>query len=89
MRQILVNLIGNAVKFTDKGYVKLSVHEHYPEADHSSLDLIFSVQDTGIGIPEDQRELIFGAFEQQRGQSISEYGGARGWGWRLPNGWWK
>ena len=76
MRQILVNLIGNAVKFTDKGDVKLSVHEHYPEADHSSLDLIFSVQDTGIGIPGDQRALIFGAFEQQRGQSISEYGGA-------------
>ena len=44
-------------------------------ANRRKLDLIFAVQDTGIGIPEEQHELIFGAFEQQRGQSINDYGG--------------
>ena len=75
LKQILVNLISNAVKFTDDGYVKLSVHHRCSEADNRKFDLIFAVEDTGIGIPEDQRELIFGVFEQQRGQNINEYGG--------------
>ena len=75
MRQVLLNIVGNAVKFTDKGYVKLSVYNLYPEEDRSKLDLVFSVEDTGIGIPEDQIGKIFGAFEQQKGQSYTKYGG--------------
>jgi CheY-like chemotaxis protein len=75
MRQVLLNLVGNAVKFTDEGYVKLSVHDQYPDEDRSKLDLVFSVEDTGIGIPEDQIGLIFNAFEQQKGQVYTKYGG--------------
>ena len=75
LRQILVNLVGNAVKFTDSGHVRLSVRNRYPERDHSTLDLIFEVADTGIGIPEEQRESIFGAFEQQKDQIHAKFGG--------------
>ena len=75
LRQVLLNLIGNAVKFTDSGYVKLSAHNRYPEKDQSTLDLILSVEDTGMGIPEDQKESIFGAFEQQKGQNYNQFGG--------------
>jgi len=75
MRQVLLNLVGNAVKFTEKGYVKLSVHNQFPDEDHSKLNLVFSIEDTGIGIPEDQIGLIFNAFEQQKGQVYTKYGG--------------
>ena len=75
MRQVLLNLVGNAVKFTEEGYVKLSIHNQNPDDDLSKLDLGFSVEDTGIGIPEDQIELIFNAFEQQKGQVYTKYGG--------------
>lgn len=74
LRQILFNVVGNAVKFTHEGYVKLSVHK--PPVNHgsSSVNLIFTVEDTGIGIPQDQIKKIFKAFEQQSEQS-SKYGG--------------
>ncbi|MCP5107857.1 MAG: response regulator [bacterium] len=75
LRQILFNLVGNAVKFTEKGYIKLELGKQYKKDDHSCLDLIFKVQDSGIGIPEDQQDLIFEAFKQQIGQSISIYEG--------------
>ena len=75
MRQVLLNLVGNAVKFTEEGYVKLSVQNQFPDDDTSKLDLIFSVEDTGIGIPEDQIGIIFNAFEQQKGQAYTKYGG--------------
>jgi len=75
LRQVLINLIGNAVKFTDAGHVKVSVHPRAEAEDRSMLNLHFSIEDTGIGIPEDQIEMIFGAFEQTAGQSNSEYGG--------------
>lgn len=76
LRQILINLIGNAIKFTDQGSIKVVVGCHYPDViKHSTLDLIFSVEDTGIGIPEDQRTLIFEAFRQIQGQKTAKYGG--------------
>ena len=76
IRQILLNLIGNAVKFTDKGYVKLSI-EVVPSNRHdvSSVDLHLFVEDTGIGIPDSEKERIFQAFTQISGQSIKKYGG--------------
>jgi len=75
MRQILLNLIGNAVKFTEKGYVKLRVRTVDREADGSALDLIVEIEDTGIGIPESQQEMIFRAFQQQEGQNTRRFGG--------------
>src|SRR5665647_1603330 len=73
IRQILFNLIGNAVKFTDTGEVRLSVMEKLKEND--KIDLIISVKDTGIGIPKDQQDRIFEAFNQQEGQRTVKYGG--------------
>ncbi len=75
MRQILLNLIGNAIKFTENGYVKLRVHTIDLEADRSAMDLIVEIEDTGIGIPESQQEMIFKAFQQQEGQSTRRFGG--------------
>ncbi|MCV6037039.1 ATP-binding protein, partial [Escherichia coli] len=57
INQILLNLIGNAVKFTDEGHVQLKVRE-------SELGFDFSVTDTGIGIPEDRLTHIMDKFEQ-------------------------
>ncbi|MCP4345078.1 MAG: response regulator [Desulfobacterales bacterium] len=75
LRQILFNLVGNALKFTETGYIKLVLAKRYTDKDRKTLDLIFSVQDTGIGIPENQKEFIFDAFSQQIGQNPSKYGG--------------
>ncbi|MCP5047284.1 MAG: response regulator [bacterium] len=75
LKQILFNLVGNAVKFTDKGYIKLKLEKRYTKEDHSFLDLIFSVEDTGIGVPKDQEDTVFEAFRQQKGQKVSKYSG--------------
>ena len=74
IRQILLNLIGNAVKFTENGYVKLSI-QATPSFKHNHVDLHLSIEDTGIGIPENEKERIFQAFTQISGQSIKKYGG--------------
>ncbi|NMF06520.1 ATP-binding protein [Clostridium beijerinckii] len=74
IRQILLNLVGNAVKFTDKGYVKLSLKGTISK-NKSSVDFRISVDDTGIGIAEGEREKIFEAFKQVSGQSIKKFGG--------------
>ncbi|MBF0121013.1 MAG: response regulator [Desulfobacterales bacterium] len=76
LRQILVNLTGNAIKFVDKGFVKLSLSRRSNDyGPNDSLELVFAVEDTGIGIPKDQQNLMFEAFEQQKGQSNAKYGG--------------
>ncbi|WP_349647223.1 ATP-binding protein [Candidatus Parabeggiatoa sp. HSG14] len=75
LRQVLFNLIGNAIKFTDNGYIKLSIQKIYTKEDHSKVDLIISVIDTGVGIPNDQQDIIFESFRQQDGQSTRKYGG--------------
>ncbi|NYC51151.1 signal transduction histidine kinase [Clostridium beijerinckii] len=74
IRQILLNLVGNAVKFTDKGYVKLSL-KGTTSQNKSSVDFRISIEDTGIGIAEGEREKIFDAFKQASGQSIKKFGG--------------
>ncbi len=74
LRQILFNVVGNAVKFTPQGYVKISVSKKYEHQDTSRIALQFKVEDTGIGIPGEQIEHIFKAFEQQQDQG-SQYGG--------------
>lgn len=76
LRQILTNLVGNAIKFTESGYIRLSAKHQYPEkSDHNGLELIISVEDTGKGIPKEQQELIFEAFSQVKGQKYSQFGG--------------
>jgi len=75
IRQILLNLIGNAVKFTSEGYIKLSAKAIKIDDVQSTVDLKISIKDTGIGIKEDQLEKIFHSFEQQDGQDNKEYGG--------------
>lgn len=76
IRQILLNLVGNAVKFTEKGYVKIFI-DAAPSItnDISSVDLHIAVEDTGIGIPVTEKQKIFEAFTQISGQSIKKYGG--------------
>ncbi|MCP4751492.1 MAG: PAS domain S-box protein [Proteobacteria bacterium] len=75
LRQILLNLVGNAVKFTDAGYVKLFVDFRGPTDTSDSSEFVFRVEDTGLGIPKEQRDAIFNAFEQQSGQRTAMYGG--------------
>ncbi|HEY4011202.1 MAG TPA: response regulator [Acidobacteriaceae bacterium] len=73
LRQIVINLVGNAVKFTDKGEVMLHVERQ--SQTESALDLHFFVSDTGIGIPEDKQQTIFEAFEQADTSTTRKYGG--------------
>ena len=73
LRQILVNLVGNSIKFTGKGEVVVNV-ETENETDRE-IELHFKVSDTGIGIPSDKIERIFRAFEQVDGSTTREYGG--------------
>ncbi|GEM_PF-2659170 len=75
LRQVLFNLIGNAVKFTETGSVTVSVHVRPAGVAVNSKDLSITVSDTGIGIPKDQLESIFDPFRQQEGQSVKRFGG--------------
>lgn len=78
LRQILGNLLHNAIKFTEQGEVKLSVWAEKVQDFGSALDLFevhFSVQDTGIGIRKDQMNLLFQPFSQVDATVTREYGG--------------
>jgi two-component system sensor histidine kinase/response regulator len=72
-RQIIVNLIGNAIKFTDSGEIvlKISAERHFEDG----IALLSSISDTGIGIPADRVDRIFTAFEQADGSTTRKYGG--------------
>jgi CheY-like chemotaxis protein len=79
VRQVLVNLMGNAIKFTDDGEVVVTVTREREvtkageEADAALLH--FTVTDTGVGVPEDKRRMIFGAFTQADGSTRRKFGG--------------
>ena len=74
LRQVLVNLVGNAVKFTERGEVVLRVEPWDAEGDEVVLH--FVVRDTGVGIPAAKRELIFDAFTQADSSTTRRFGGS-------------
>jgi signal transduction histidine kinase/ligand-binding sensor domain-containing protein/DNA-binding response OmpR family regulator len=73
LRQILINLVGNAVKFTTQGevFIRVGVKEHKGD----DLELIFKIRDTGIGIADDKRERLFKPFSQVDSSTTRKYGG--------------
>ncbi|MFW6131210.1 MAG: response regulator [Candidatus Aminicenantaceae bacterium] len=73
IRQIIVNLIGNAIKFTEKGEVVVSVETEPQEKNLISYH--FSIKDTGIGIPKSKQKLIFDPFAQMDGSTSRKFGG--------------
>jgi len=73
LRQILVNLVGNALKFTERGEVVVDVEKE--SQDESGVVLHFSVRDTGIGVPLDKQGMIFEAFTQVDSSATRKYGG--------------
>jgi PAS domain S-box-containing protein len=75
LRQVLVNLLSNAVKFTDRGEIVLSVEMVHPDTGAGTVSICFSVTDTGIGIPRDKTDSIFGAFTQADSSTTRKYGG--------------
>ncbi len=74
IRQVLVNLIGNAIKFTEKGHVLVEVERNSESAGAGSLK--FSIRDTGVGIAEDKLGTIFSAFTQADSSTTRRYGGS-------------
>ena len=73
LRQVVINLVGNAIKFTERGEVALKVQVEAQEGQERLLR--FTVADTGIGIPEEKRELIFAPFSQADTSTTRKYGG--------------
>ena len=74
LRQVIVNLVGNAIKFTASGEVEVEVL-HLPAAPQGHARLTFSVRDTGIGIPQDKFQTIFESFSQADTSTTRRYGG--------------
>ncbi len=73
IRQVLINLIGNAIKFTEKGHVLINV-ENENRTD-TTPRILFSIEDTGIGISEDKKDYIFEKFTQMDASTTRQYGG--------------
>ncbi len=73
LRQVLVNLVGNAIKFTAQGRIVVNVQTQ--EISQESVELLFSVQDSGIGIANDKQKMIFEAFTQADNSTTRKYGG--------------
>jgi len=73
LRQIILNLVGNAIKFTEKGEVVVQVEVDSQSEDHATLH--FTVRDTGIGVPSEKQQVIFAPFEQADASRTRRYGG--------------
>ena len=73
IRQIIVNLVGNSIKFTERGEIFVSVDKESETAD--AVRLHFAIKDTGVGIPADKQSKIFEAFSQADGSMARKYGG--------------
>ena len=79
IRQVLLNIVGNAIKFTESGNVLIDVREAEPRQQHTAssevCDLVFTVTDTGIGIPDEKISTIFEQFSQAESSTTRRYGG--------------
>ncbi len=81
LRQVVLNLVSNALKFTDKGEITINVinnSAHVPANNplkDNEMELLFSVQDTGIGIPEERQQAIFESFSQADSSTTRKFGG--------------
>jgi two-component system sensor histidine kinase EvgS len=75
IRQVLLNLISNAIKFTETGYILLIIDAEKNVQNPENYNLIFRIIDTGIGIPPEQQTIIFDAFRQMDGKSNRRFGG--------------
>jgi signal transduction histidine kinase len=73
LRQVVVNLVGNAIKFTSRGGVTVSVQREFQEGEHMMLG--FTVADTGIGIPRERQKEVFTSFTQADNSTTRKYGG--------------
>lgn len=73
VRQIVVNIVGNAIKFTERGEILLSVTKE--AENHDGVSLHFAVKDTGVGIPPEKLKVIFEPFSQADGSMTRKYGG--------------
>lgn len=73
LRQVLLNIVGNAVKFTDQGFIRINVTGQ-PAGDERHINLNIRIADSGMGIEKDQLDAIFDAFTQQKQQNV-RYGG--------------
>jgi hypothetical protein len=86
VRQVLVNLVGNAVKFTERGEVVVEI-EQDSKSTEVMVVLHFCVRDTGIGIAKEKQDMVFGAFTQADSSTTRKYGGP-GLDWRLQDASW-
>lgn len=74
LNQILINLLGNAIKFTEEGFVELELNMVDDSTDSTEIE--FKIKDTGIGIPEDKIESIFESFNQASNDTTRKFGGS-------------
>ncbi|MFO7754134.1 MAG: ATP-binding protein [Desulfobacteraceae bacterium] len=75
LRQVLMNLVGNALKFTEKGKISMSAGAADTDDHKGTIDLEIKVEDTGIGIPHEKKEMIFQAFQQESSGTARLFGG--------------
>jgi CheY-like chemotaxis protein len=75
LRQVLLNLVGNAIKFTAEGEVVVEIDAADESASDGAINLRFTVRDTGIGIPREKQSTIFRAFEQEDTSTTRKFGG--------------
>jgi len=73
LRQVYINLISNAVKFTDRGHVRVTVNSE--KIDHERIKIISAIEDTGMGIPKGKMDALFKSFSQVDGTMSRKYGG--------------
>jgi len=85
LKQVVMNLVSNGIKFTHEGYISIRVE--LVEKNEENACIKFSVTDTGIGISDEQKKLLFQAFTQGDASTSRKYGGTV-LGWLFAKGWW-